>query len=273
LIAHGGYAPYRAHRVEALGTEVTYGVHATSSPPREVVLRIAIEHDEKYPLEVFLHEHVSPVTSMSPGTTHWFGAQGRISPIARVHSVYLSKSDVPAYVDIDNAKRPVELPDWTGSQAGVEPSASLGLSRTVEPDVSPAIAKENLVPVRLIDIAHGRSGDKGNTFNVGIIAREPEYLPYIRASLTPEAVGVFFAHEFDDGKPGKVERFDLPGLNALNFLVHDALGGGQLASLRVDALAKGKAQQLLEAQILVPEEIAARALRRRSELKMAAMTG
>ena len=86
----------------------------------------------------------------------------------------------------------------------------------------------------LIALAVGRSGDKGNSANIGLIARKPDYLPWMRAALMEEVVRDWFAHL----GVSKVERFELPGMNAFNFLLHDALGGGGVASLRVDAQGK-----------------------------------
>jgi hypothetical protein len=108
----------------------------------------------------------------------------------------------------------------------------------------------------LIDLAWARSGDKGDAFNVGVIARRPEYLPWIRVALTPEAVQAWFAHEFEGATAPQVLRYDLPGMNAINLHCIQALGGGQFASLRLDALAKGKAQQLLDMPVMVPVALA-----------------
>ena len=87
------------------------------------------------------------------------------------------------------------------------------------------------------------------------MARRPEYLPYIRAALSEAAVAKWFAHLFEGGK-GKVDRWDLPGAHAMNFLLYDALGGGGVASLRNDPQGKALAQQLLEFPIPVPASIA-----------------
>ena len=106
--------------------------------------------------------------------------------------------------------------------------------------------------VPLIALAVGRSGDKGNLANIGIIARRPEYLPWLRAALTEEAVRDCFAHN----GVRRVERFDLPGMNALNFVLHDALGGGGVASLRVDAQGKAFAQMLMDYPVAVPAAVA-----------------
>ncbi len=88
--------------------------------------------------------------------------------------------------------------------------------------------------VRLIQYAHARSGDKGDTANVGVIARKPEYYPLLLRALTAERV----AAHFQGICLGKVERFELPNLCALNFLLHESLGGGGTLSLKNDAQGK-----------------------------------
>jgi hypothetical protein len=126
--------------------------------------------------------------------------------------------------------------------------------QVARPEVT-AKASATTTTVPLIRLAFGRSGDKGNNSNIGVLARKAAYAPYIRAALTESAVAKWFAHLFEGGK-GKVERFDLPGTHALNILLHDALGGGGVASLRNDPQGKALAQQLLEFPIPVPAEIA-----------------
>ena len=90
--------------------------------------------------------------------------------------------------------------------------------------------------------------DKGDDSNIGVIARKPDYLPAIRAALTTEAVAGWFAHLVE----GPVERFDWPGIHGLNFLLHNALGGGGIASLRNDPQGKAYAQILLDFPVPVP---------------------
>jgi hypothetical protein len=103
--------------------------------------------------------------------------------------------------------------------------------------------------VRLIDIAHGRSGDKGNASNVGIIARHPDVYSFLKEKLTVEVVKNHMKHICK----GKVERFELPNIGALNFLLHDSLGGGGTVSLKLDAQGKTHAMFLLKMLIDVPE--------------------
>ena len=106
----------------------------------------------------------------------------------------------------------------------------------------------------LVRLACARSGDKGNISNIGVIAREPEFLPIILQQLTPASVKAYFAHLVS----GDVVRYLVPGLHACNFVLHDALDGGGMASMRLDPLGKGMAQMLLDMPIAVPPELARR---------------
>jgi hypothetical protein len=108
------------------------------------------------------------------------------------------------------------------------------------------------VEVPLVKLAFGRSGDKGNTSNIGLVARRPEYLAIILGQVTPAAVKAYFAHLVK----GEVKRFLLPGINACNFMLFEALDGGGPASQRMDPLGKGMAQMLLDFPIRVDRELA-----------------
>jgi hypothetical protein len=94
-------------------------------------------------------------------------------------------------------------------------------------------------------IAHTRSGDKGDTSNIGVIAFKPEYYPVILREVTPERVKQFFGELVK----GDVERFELPNLGAINLLLHEALGGGGTLSLRIDAQGKTYGAALLRMEI------------------------
>jgi hypothetical protein len=117
------------------------------------------------------------------------------------------------------------------------------------------------VSVPLIDLAWGRSGDKGNLFNVGVFARDPRYYPYIAAALDAKGVGEWFAHFMDDPAHPRVDRYLLPGSHGVNFVVHDSLGGGGSLCARVDPLAKTMAQILLEFPIPVSRALKAQVAR------------
>jgi hypothetical protein len=107
------------------------------------------------------------------------------------------------------------------------------------------------VNIRLLDIAHARSGDKGDTANVGVIARRPEYYPVLVKYLTADRVKAHFAGI----ALGRVERFELPNLGALNFLLHEALGGGGTRSLKNDAQGKTLGSAMLRMELDIEEQL------------------
>jgi len=243
--------PLRDRRIELLGAEASYGAQARpeAKAVREVVARVGAEHESAEALGLLAREFASPTTSMSVGSTGWFGGAPTITPVARVYSVLLPRTEVPAVVTLGETRMEV---------AAEPPPTPFDPGAVVRPQAPKAPdADEALVVAPLIDLAWARSGDKGDAFNVGVIARRPEYLPWIRRALSPEAVQVFFAHEFEGAKAPQVIRYDLPGLQALNLHCIQALGGGQFSSLRLDPLAKGKAQQLLDMEIEVPARLLA----------------
>lgn len=102
-------------------------------------------------------------------------------------------------------------------------------------------------------IAYARSGDKGNSSNIAVIARRPEYLPVIRSEVTPQRM----LEHFEGLVEGPVERFDAPGLLAVNFLLRNALGGGGIASPRIDPQGKAFGQMSLEMMVEVPRALLA----------------
>lgn len=113
----------------------------------------------------------------------------------------------------------------------------------------PANNSEETVLVPLIRIAYARSGDKGDTANVGVIARDPKFYPYINQQLTAESVKEYMSHLAQ----GKVARYELPGIQALNFVLTRSLGGGGLSSLNLDRQGKSYGQMLLSYKVKVPK--------------------
>lgn len=109
-----------------------------------------------------------------------------------------------------------------------------------------------MTKVQLVHLAHARSGDKGDTANVGVIAYDESHYDLLREQLTPEAV----KSHFGSMVRGEVERFELPNLSALNFLLHGALGGGGTMSLMNDAQGKVFSTGLLRMEIEVPDDVA-----------------
>jgi len=131
---------------------------------------------------------------------------------------------------------------------GVDGSRRGSKDRTVRRSVVPSVR------LQLRYLAHARSGDKGDTANVGLIALEPEYYPILVKEVTRARVARHFK-----GMSTGVERFELPNLNALNFLLHGALDGGGTISLKTDAQGKVYSTALLRLEIPVPPALARRA--------------
>lgn len=105
--------------------------------------------------------------------------------------------------------------------------------------------------VHLLRIAHARSGDKGNGSNLGVIARHPDVYPFLKKHLTAEVV----KHHMENICKGPVERYELPNIGALNFVLYDSLGGGGTVSLKLDAQGKTHASTLLRLKMDVPETL------------------
>jgi hypothetical protein len=244
ILRQRNWGPYTETSIEVLGAEDAYGAQARQTGGREAILKLAAKHPRKEPLEAMMRELTSSGTSFAPGTSGYAGLRPKVTPVVRHFACLIPKTDVSVSVHI--GERCIDAPQDTGG--GFSPAM---ISRPVVSGAAGATS----TTVPLIRLAFARSGDKGNNSNIGVMARKPSYAPFIRAALTEPAVATWFAHLFEGGK-GKVERFDLPGTHALNFLLHDALGGGGVASLRNDPQGKALAQQLLEFPIPVPETIA-----------------
>ncbi len=223
---------------EVIGSEATYGPHSRITAPREVVLKLAAKHEKPQALNMLVREATSSATSMAPGTTGMGGNRPKVSPVVRLFSCLVPKSDVTPAVHRQSNMFPVSVHNG-------RPFDPASISRPVGPEILAANLTDT---VPLVKLAWARSGDKGNSSNIGVIARKIEYLPYIRASLTEQAVKDYFAHIVE----GRVTRFDLPGIDGLNFLMTEALGGGGIASLRNDPQGKALAQMLLDLEIAVP---------------------
>jgi len=195
-------------------------------------------------LELLAREAAAPVTSMAPGTTGYLGGRPAVQSVARLFSFLVPRGDVPASVDFGGQRHAVAIPEGAVPETAAAAPPSIPSPAPTGPTVA----------VPLIALAHGRSGDKGDSANIAIIARRPEFLPALRAALTEAAVADYFRHL----KPGRVRRYDVPGVQALNFVLEAALGGGGAASLRNDPQGKAFAQMLLDLAVPVPAELAAR---------------
>ena len=234
--------------IHCIGAEETYGPHARAGArsTREVVVKIAVQHPNPKALKLFAREIAQAATGMAPGFTGYFSG-GRPEPhmIPKLFSTLVPKARVGIEVVIGDERFPVVVPVTGGFvPLPAEAEANAVVETTIE--------------VPLIKLALARSGDKGNHANIGVIARDADYLPYIKAALTPLAMQRYFAHVLEDGDAGRVERWSLPGSNSLNFLLYNALGSGGAASLRTDPQGKAYAQMALDMPVPVSAAIAGR---------------
>jgi len=242
-----GMAPFRDTSVEVLGSESTYGANARRADTREVVVKIAALHDDKKALGLFAREIAQAATGMAPGLSGLVGGRPKPIPRIRLFSTLVEKSAVTATVDLDGNKHSVDMPTGQVFDASALPQDTDYGTANGDTDT------DTTVP--LVKLAWARSGDKGNHANIGVIARKAEYLPYLNAALTEQAVATYMQHVLDPDA-GSVHRWSMPGMNAFNFLLKNALGGGGIASLRIDPQGKAFAQQLLDMPISVSQTIA-----------------
>ncbi len=245
MFAERGWGPYKEVCIELLGSEATYGPRSQRAGTREVVVKLGVRHAKKEALILFSREIAQAATGMAPGLTGIVGGRPTVYPVIRLFSFLVDKSACALEIEINNERQPVTLPEVAAFDAAqIAGEAALP---------APAGSADATVP--LIKLAVARSGDKGNHSNIGVMARKPEYLAWIAAALTEGAVAQWMQHVLDD-QTGKVSRWHLPGSHSLNFLLENALGGGGVASLRIDPQGKAFAQQLLEFPVPVPRALA-----------------
>lgn len=237
-----GFGDYIKTALQLVGTETLYGEHARpeAQQSREVVLRLGVHHPQREGAEIFSKEFVGAGLSMAPGLTGLSPGRPKATPIVRLYSFLIDKDEVPAEVKLNGDAVPLPHSVLKGK----------GSPSVIAPKPNDPAPEKTAVSVPLYKLAVARSGDKGDKANIGVIARRAEYLPAVRAALTSERVKQYFAHV----TKGDVERFDLPGIHALNFLLHESLDGGGVVSLHLDAQAKTYAQVLLDMEIPVRVE-------------------
>ena len=226
--------------IEILGIESTYGANAIHTQSREVVVKIAVKHVLKEACMFFASEIAQASTGMAPALAGIVGGRPKASPVVKLFSFLVDKSKLDVEIDINGQRQKVAIPQGSSDQS---------LHQHTTGEVAQFTGQEIEVP--LIEIAHARSGDKGNHSNIGVIARKAEYLPWIRANLTEQNVAKYMQHLLNP-ETSQVIRYEIEGFNALNFLLENALGGGGIASLRIDPQGKAFAQQLLDMPVKVP---------------------
>lgn len=229
--------------IEILGADSQFGANRRTDAPREVVAKIAARHADEAGIAALLREATGLGLSAPPGLSGFAGTRPRPSPVVRLFSFALPKAGLPVTVTIGD--RQIEHRE-------TEPSPQGDAHPPDRPPQPAPVPAGPSAKVPLVRLAWGRSGDKGNRANIGIIARQPDYLPVLWQVLTEAFVARCFAHFLR----GPVERYLLPGPHAINFVLNDALGGGGIASLRNDPQGKAYAQILLAQEIQIPKSLA-----------------
>uniref|UniRef100_A0A8C8RUK7 Uncharacterized protein n=1 Tax=Pelusios castaneus TaxID=367368 RepID=A0A8C8RUK7_9SAUR len=243
-----GYEDYCAVNIQVLGSEDAYGPHAKSKidgGPREAVIWLAVHHKQKKAVEIFSREIAPAGTGMAPGLTAVVGGRPKVSPVLKPFFFLYPKRNVKINVFLNGQH--------------VETCAEdLSFTSDIVVSLDPPKTEDELKDLpcgphtyRLEDLAYTRSGDKGNSANIGVIARHPLYYPYLKKTLTAEALEDYFQHLLEREQPEEklVTRYELPGIHGLNFVLKNSLGGGGIASLRSDPQGKAFGQMLLDFQI------------------------
>lgn len=245
VLALRGVPAFAEKSVEILGIESTYGKNARLKESREVVVKIAVKHIFKEACLFFASEIAQASTGMAPALTGIVGGRPKASAVIKLFSFLVDKQQVNVEVDFAGQRHAVFVPRGTDLAP---------IQQHPKGEIATYQGDEIVVP--LITLAHARSGDKGNHSNIGVIARQAQFLPWIRAALTEQAVAHYMRHVLD-AENSTVTCYELPALNALNFVLENALGGGGVASLRIDPQGKAFAQQLLDMPVKVPAALVA----------------
>ncbi|XP_020777720.2 uncharacterized protein lratb.1 isoform X1 [Boleophthalmus pectinirostris] len=237
-----GLEDYSAVNIQVLGAEDTYGLNAKFKGSREVVLWMAVKHKQKKALELFAREVAPAGTGMAPGLTGIVGGRPRVSPVLKPFFFLHPKSELKVDIHVDS-----DLVESL-SEAGPE-SHDQEVPLTSSEEQHDTDLPSGPHSYRLEELAYTRSGDKGDSANIGVISRHPLFFPYLKKHLTSAVVEEYFKHIFEPGQDNPVTRYTLPGVFGLNFVLNRCLGGGGVASLRSDPQGKALGQMLLDLKL------------------------
>ena len=229
-------------RTELVGHSACWGPLAPEAEPNEVLLRLSVRDQDKTKVERFSKLVPAVILSGPPGVAVT-GGRPQLQEVVAYWPALVPRDRVKARLVTRDGERHLEWPTPL-----VPPQPPHRLPRLVPPRV---VGSAKPVTVALSALAHARSGDKGDTLNIGVIARAPEIYPWLRRTLTAELVrrrfkGICF---------GKVERHEVPNIMALNFLLHESLGGGGTVSLRLDSQGKTLSHALLAMTVRAPKAL------------------
>ena len=236
--------------VEVVGDESHWGEAARYVRSREVAVKVACRHADRRATDLLMRELAGVGLGAPAGFCAFAGTRPKSSPVIRLFSILADRDLVD--IRIHTADQSQSFSDSVESME--TPTDAVVESIDTESVDTETLADESAeqVEVPLERLAWARSGDKGDKANIGVMARKREYFPWIAAALTESYVASRFAHFMASPE---MDRYALPGLPALNFVLHHALGGGGVASLRNDPQAKGYAQILLDTPVSIPAQL------------------
>lgn len=227
--------------VECLGSRTSGMAQTTSTDERlgETVLRIAVEAESREAVERFSQELMPYIAAGPQGTTGYAEGRPRVHPVIRYWPCSIGRDAVTAQVVYlsSTASARGSAPAAIHAPASMIPAAHA--SQAKDKKAASLVVTSN--PTRLYDIACARSGDKGSSANVGVISRETENWDFLRAWLSSDRVAKYFA----PFGVKSVDRFELPSLRAINFVLHGVLR----QNLQTDAQGKALGQLLLEMEL------------------------
>ncbi len=242
---------YDAMLTEYVGADATWGPLSPAHESSEIMARFGVRDQDRTKVREFSKMLPALILSGPPGV----GVIGGRPPVQDVVAYWpcliprhLCAAEVTVFGGTgERVEAEVAFEGSTGP--GRVESASDSLAGAPAP--APPAPSGETVTAKLVDVAHGRSGDKGDTCNIGIIARHPAIYPWLVEYLTAERV----AEAFTGIVNGPVERFEVPNIDALNFLLHEALGGGGTLSLHIDAQGKTFSHALLSIEVEIDRSL------------------
>lgn len=237
---------YQERLVEFVGADATWGPMSPTHDSSEIYLRMGVRDKSRPKILAFSKMLAALILSGPPGVAVT-GGRPRVQEVVGYWPCLIPRSRCEAVVEVSDSAdtERLEVSFGKGTGDGRCP-VEAGVSEAEAPRPS-----GRLVRVPLHRLAHGRSGDKGDTSNIGVIARHPSIYPWLKGTLTEETV----QQRFEGICQGGVKRFEVPNLHALNFLLFESLGGGGTFSLHIDAQGKTYAPALLAMEFEVDEAL------------------
>ena len=240
LFEKNNFSNFKNIELSVIGSNNIKDLRVTSGS-NEVVMRLAVAHENKEALSIFSREIAQASTGMAPGVINYLGGRPSISPLIKLYSFLIDKKNINCLVNLDSIKEEISL----NSIEQYEPMLRSDFAILGQP------AKSLDFEVPLIKLAYGRSGDKGNHVNIGIIARKSDYFPFIKDSLNMDII----VEQLKNISKESILCWELPKIYGLNFLLKNCLDGGGMSSLLLDPQGKGYAQNFLNIKISVPESV------------------